>query len=158
MRHWPASASYRSGMASNTIIVPLDGSAVAEKALRYAEDLARTGERELLLVTVQDGIVTRGFEAFADSEHLSVDEAITAYLERALLAVESAGVAGRSLVVAGDNAADAILKTAVAEEAEMIVVATHGRSGVGKWLLGSVAEKIVRSARRPVLVVPADRD
>ncbi len=145
-------------MANNTIIVPLDGSAVAEAALRYAEDLARSGDRELLLVTVLDGIVMRGFQPFAESEHMTVDEACQTYLERAVRAVESSGVSARSLSVPGDHAASAILDLAAAEEAEMIVLATHGRSGVGKWLLGSVAEKIVRSAQRPILVVPADRD
>ena len=145
-------------MATNTIIVPLDGSAVAETALRYAEDLAKAGGRELLLVTVQDGIVMRGFQPFAESEHMTVDEACQTYLERAVRAVEATGVRGRSILIPGDNAAAGILDIAAEEDAEMIVLATHGRSGVGKWLLGSVAEKIVRSARRPVLIVPAGRD
>lgn len=145
-------------MANNTIIVPLDGSAVAETALRYAEDLASAGNRELLLLTVQDGIVMRGFEGFAESEHISPEEASLAYLERTLEAVTARGISARTTAVAGDHAAEAILAQAVEEEAEMIVLATHGRSGVGKWLLGSVAEKVVRSARRPVLVVPARRD
>lgn len=144
-------------MPKNTVIVPLDGSAVAEAALGYAEDLAKAGDRELLLVTVQDGSVVRGFSEFADSEHMTIDEACQTYLERAVRAVETAGVSVRSRLVAGDNAAEAILAAAEEAEAEMIVVATHGRSGVGKWLLGSVAEKIVRSAQRPVLVVPAAR-
>lgn len=144
-------------MATNTIIVPLDGSAVAETALRYAEDLAKAGDRELLLLTVQDGVVMRGFEPFAESEHMTVEEACQAYLERAVRAVTATGVSARSLAVPGDNAAEAILSEAAEIDAEMIVLATHGRSGVGKWLLGSVAEKIVRSARRPVLVIPAAR-
>lgn len=142
-------------MATNTIIVPLDGSAVAETALRYAEDLAKAGDRELLLVTIQDGMVMRGFQAFADSEHMTVDEACQAYLERAIRAVETAGVSARSALIPGDHAAAGILDVAADEDAEMIVLATHGRSGVGKWLLGSVAEKVVRTARRPVLIVPA---
>lgn len=145
-------------MASNTIIVPLDGSAVAETALRYAEEMARAGDRELMLVTIQDGIVVRGFQPFADSEHMTVDEACEAYLERAVRAVEAAGVSARSVLITGDNAAAGILDVAADEDAEMIVLATHGRSGVGKWLLGSVAEKVVRSAQRPVLIVPASRD
>lgn len=144
-------------MATNTIIVPLDGSAVAETALRYAEDLGKSGDRELLLVTVQDGIVMRGFQPFAESEHMTVDEACQVYLERAVRAVEAAGVKARSISVPGDHAAAGILDIAEDEQAEMIVLATHGRSGVGKWLLGSVAEKVVRSARRPVLIVPAER-
>lgn len=145
-------------MATNTIIVPLDGSAVAEKALRFAEDLAKSGDRELLLITVQDGIVMRGFQPYAESEHMTLDEACHAYLARAVRAVEGTGVSARSAVIPGDHAAAAILDAAADEEAELIVLATHGRSGVGKWLLGSVAEKIVRSAQRPVLIVPADRD
>jgi len=145
-------------MATNTIIVPLDGSAVAETALRYAEDLAKVGGRELMLITIQDGIVMRGFQSFADSEHMTIDEACQTYLERAVRAVESTGVSARSALISGDHAAAGILDVAQAEDAEMIVLATHGRSGVGKWLLGSVAEKVVRSAQRPVLIVPAHRD
>lgn len=144
-------------MASNTIIVPLDGSAVAEKALRYAEELAKAGDRRLSLVMVQDSVVERGFEPFADSEHMTVDDACRAYLERAVKDVEDTGAAAESTLIAGDHAAEAILAHASKTDAEMIVIATHGRSGVGKWLLGSVAEKVVRHAGRPVLVVPADR-
>jgi nucleotide-binding universal stress UspA family protein len=144
-------------MATKPIIVPLDGSAVAETALQAAQGLARAQDHEILVVTVEDAIVMRGFAAFAESEHITADTACARYLERVVRETEAGGVSARSRRIAGDNAAVAILDAAAEENAEMIVIATHGRSGVGKWLLGSVAEKVVRGATCPVLVVPADR-
>ena len=105
--------------------------------------------------------VVDGGELFHDSTLLD-DPILDRLEEGGVMApshahAEEAGVSARSRRVTGDNAAVAILETAAEEDAEMIVIATHGRSGVGKWLLGSVAEKVVRGAVRPVLVVPADR-
>jgi nucleotide-binding universal stress UspA family protein len=62
-----------------------------------------------------------------------------------------------SLTATGGDPADQILRYAGLHPIDLIVVGTHGRTGVGRALLGSVAERVVRGARCPVLVVPAPR-
>jgi len=59
--------------------------------------------------------------------------------------------------VATDNAADEILKIAEEINADLIAMSTHGRSGISRWALGSVTERVLRSGNRPILVVRASK-
>ncbi|MBI3971130.1 MAG: universal stress protein [Chloroflexi bacterium] len=140
-----------------TILVPLDGSPLSERALPYAELLAReSGGRLLLLRAAPNGLLaepdagTAHYHTVAEAEEY-LTAVRTRMLERAAPGkapeVEVAAVRG--------EAAGAILSTARDRNADLIAMATHGRSGLGRWLYGSVADHVMRHAETPVLLIPA---
>lgn len=137
------------------ILVPLDGSKAAEKALPLARYFAR-GARVELLGIVDITEMTRHIAAYhASMIPTMVDEAtakLSEYLDRLQKNFPVGTV--RCTVRLGD-AAETIIESAAAEEQMLIAMATHGRSGLGRWLLGSVAEKVLRGASNPVLLVRA---
>lgn len=156
------------------ILVPLDGSKLAQQALPYARAVATAKSAEVELVEVvapfeefvrastDDELVAVGagsrFDRWPTSnEWASIAQGFREDAGKRLAASEAligAGVATRSAVLEGD-AAEAIIKEADARPGTLIVMATHGRSGLGRWLMGSVADKVVRHANQPTLVVRA---
>jgi nucleotide-binding universal stress UspA family protein len=125
-------------MKLDTILVPLDGSALAEYALPYATRLTRAGGGRLVLV-----------RAAADGpERLQAETELTAVAERLF----AAGLPVEAHVRPGP-AGEAVIAGVRAWEAGLIVMATHGRSGLGRWLYGSVADHVLRHAPAPVLLV-----
>lgn len=136
-------------------LVPVDGSVLAETALDEISPHLASGADEVLLVMVMDGHVDHALSDFANAEGISVVEAAESYLEDLRLRLGEAGIKSDSRLVFDPNAAQGILDSANAEDVTLIALASHGRSGVGRWLLGSVAQKIVQSAHVPTLVVRA---
>ena len=150
----PATGGYK------TILVPLDGSRFAEQALVQAADLAAHSAARLLLVTVvptlEDIIYASGGMV---PYWLSVDQEATARAARREIDIvahclQAEGIRAHGIVARGWPA-EAILSTAAEEQADLIVMATHGRTGIGKFWLGSVAMKVVQRATRPLLLVRA---
>ncbi len=135
------------------MIVPLDGSQLAEGALEHAVSLATDRGSEIILATVADTSVMNSFEDFADSERISPTRALERYLEGLVAKLTDRGINARFVVSDDPSAAKGVLDLAAKHEATAIVISTHGRSGIGRWLLGSVAEKVVRGAVRHVLIV-----
>ena len=80
--------------------------------------------------------------------------AADAYLEQVAARVREQGVEAAPTSSDGTNVAEEIVDKAASEHATMIVMTSHGRSGIGRWLLGSVADKVARSAEVPVVIVP----
>jgi nucleotide-binding universal stress UspA family protein len=139
------------------IIVPLDGSPVAEIVLPYARWLAQGLKLPVMLLSAIDldelvrHIVTeRGLflDTLDDFETRRRNEYLTA------TAKSFAGVVVECQVKKG-AAADSIVESAAADKNTLIVMATHGRSGLQRWLLGSVAEKVLRATENPLLLVRA---
>jgi nucleotide-binding universal stress UspA family protein len=130
------------------IIVPLDGSATAEAILPFVEEIAKHTGAEIVLVTAvqQVGVWDAALTLqVLDREDASAVQYLT----------EQAGkVAGkqRSRVLRGDPA-EAILRAAGEESADLIAISTHGRSGLARWLFGSTATKLLEAATVPVLFV-----
>jgi nucleotide-binding universal stress UspA family protein len=128
------------------IIVPLDGSQTAEAILPFVEEIAAHTGAEIVLVTAvqQVGVWDAALTLqVLDREDASAVEYLT----------EQAGkVAGkqRSRVLRGDPA-EAILRAAGEESADLIAISTHGRSGLARWLFGSTATKLLEAATVPVL-------
>ncbi|MCC6174007.1 MAG: universal stress protein [Chloroflexi bacterium] len=125
-----------------TILVPLDGSPLAEHALPFAERLARSHGARLVLLHVQ-----------ASSPVREPCPALTEIAARPLLAgldVETRTTA----VPRADELGQAILHDAVACGADLVVLSTHGRGGLGRLLYGSVADQIMRQTTLPLLMVP----
>jgi nucleotide-binding universal stress UspA family protein len=135
---------------SSVILVPLDGSALAEGAVPYAQRLATAGGQLILArIAAPD---SRAAEFLSVREHRALAEA-EVYLDQVAIRLRVAGVNVETLAVSGD-ASDELLCLAEQLPADLIVLGTHGRSGVGRWLYGSVADELLRHARTPMLLVP----
>ena len=153
------------------ILVPLDGSPFAERALPYATLLAKRSGAELLLARIvhlpgqaaDSGAETVwGRVAKQDPADPSprthqrehTFEEATEYL-RALQTTVAAEVPGVQPFVEAGDAPQALLEIAKRGEVSLIVMATHGRSGLTRWVMGSVAEQLLRRTHVPVLLLAA---
>lgn len=137
-------------------LVAVDGSAVASKALDYAVDLARLQGARVRIVTVEDvGFVEAQAIASAGLQVSTVSVIVDwAGIARAAEAhARTLGVQASSVVLPLAAPAGAIVKEARSAQASLVVVGSHGRTGLARALLGSVAEKVVRHSPCPVLVV-----
>lgn len=136
------------------IVVPLDLSDTSARALEPAVDIARGMGDELALVTVNGRRLRADMSVkdVANAEHVDIADMIEAYLKSR--AAEITGVDVSYDTLHGDGAAEALVELSKKEGIRMIVMATHGRSGLDRWRMGSVTERVVRYAIAPVLVVP----
>jgi nucleotide-binding universal stress UspA family protein len=146
------------------ILVPLDGSKLAECALPHAEELAKGCDTEgVILVSVTERI--QGYKVLEDpSQPLGqrvVPEAYgrkerqaQRYLDRIAKKLVAKGINVSTEVLVG-KPAEAIVSYVEQTGCDLIVMASHGRSGPSRWVWGSVADKILRSACIPVLMVRA---
>jgi nucleotide-binding universal stress UspA family protein len=141
-----------------TILVPHDLGTGSDHALAYAVELAKALEAELVVMYAYE-IPMIGFpdgSLIATPEIASrISDSAQVGLDKALELVQGSGIAIRGLLRQG-SAWRTILDTAEEVEAGMIVMGTHGRHGLPRALLGSVAEKVVRTAHCPVLTVHSD--
>jgi len=135
------------------IVVPLDLSEVSSKAIVPAADIARGVGDQVLLVTVVGERLRNDLRSLADSEGTGVPELVQQHLESTVSELSDLDVDYR--VITGETAAGALVDFAEGQDdVRMIVMATHGRTGVERWRLGNVTEKVVRHATVPVMVVP----
>ena len=144
------------------IIVPLDGSELAECVLSHVETIA-TGcaVTKVTLVRVVSPLHLHGGveSRFSPEErkHLEEDSINVAreYLDKLVKKLKERGVAAESEVLFGEHVVDRLIEYVEKNEVDLVVIATHGRSGVSRWFLGSVADRILRAAPVPVLMVRA---
>ena len=136
------------------LLVPVDGSATSNKALVAALQIARDGGRVRLVHSADELAYLTGFEYTSDVIAVA-QEAAKRVLADALEIAKSAGVEAETHFIdfPGHRLGETIAEEARAWEADLIVVGTHGRRGLGRMLLGSGAEQIIRLAPVPVLVV-----
>ena len=145
------------------ILVPLDGSKLAECALPHAIDIAKAFSADIVLVTVTERV--KGFRAVDDlstpTRQRLVPEATgklelqgRKYLDRIAKNLRAKGITVLTEVQLWEPA-DGIIISAIYNKCELIVMASHGRSGFNKWSHGSVAEKVFRVSNIPVLMVKA---
>ncbi len=141
-----------------TILVPTDFGDSSERAVTYAAELAKALGAEIVLMHAWDMPIV-GFPdgTFVATPELAsqVTEAAQHGLARAKLLIDGQGLTVREVLKQGPTEA-MILDAAKEESAGMIVMGTHGRSGLERALLGSVAEKMVRTSPIPVLTVHPD--
>jgi nucleotide-binding universal stress UspA family protein len=147
------------------VLVPLDGSTLAETALRYAREITVPGGVITLLtsVDVPEYTVTTfyatGVLAEASRQQASIESIVPharEYLCDIAKTLEEDGWLTRVEAVIGD-AASTIIEHATKEKADVIVMSTHGRSGINRWLFGSVTQKVLQQTTCPVLVVPNEK-
>jgi nucleotide-binding universal stress UspA family protein len=142
------------------ILIPLDGSKTAEKVLPYARFVAGALKLPVELLAVVDIVEM--------ATHISADRArhLDTMIEDSVRNSEQylRGVAGTfpgantKCRVEKGKAEQVIIETAAADKGTLITMATHGRSGINRWLLGSIAEKVLRGATNPLLLVRATEE
>lgn len=140
------------------IAVPLDGSTSAERALVSAETVARATGATLYLVSVLDGLPDPNISLLSPSflmkEIIAQREDRHAYLRRHVQRLADSGIAAHSEILdSTGEICGTILAFEQQEKIDLTVLATHGRSGLTRWSLGSVAERLVQHGRVPVLLV-----
>ncbi len=146
------------------ILVPIDGSQTSTRALVAALQMARDGGGSIRLIHVIEElaqvIAYDPYGAYTGDLSKVMRDNGQQLLSKALDIAKSAGIdADQRLVeAAGQRLAEAVNKEAAAYGADLIVLGTHGRRGIGRVLLGSGAEQIIRLAQVPVLVIRADED
>lgn len=141
------------------ILVAVDGSDTGARALQEAVRFAEGSDAKLRIVHVVDDVsLSRDAKVVHTDRDLNGDHGSALdRLEEAVAAAKGSGVEAESKLLKRDRMnvqiADLIVAEADAWPADLIVVGTHGRRGVRRLLLGSVAESIARAATRPVLLV-----
>lgn len=152
-------------MRYSHILGATDFSALGDLAVRRAAELARTNSARLTLVHVlpepeaPSPLVARYYDVSTDAERLRAAkaDAEVALRERLPSDVERAGIAIDVDVRVGDAASE-ILAAEGERHPDLIVIATHGRAGLARWLMGSVATRVMGHARCDVLVVRSPGD
>ena len=139
------------------ILVPLDGSKVAEGVLPHAKSLAYSEGAELILLTVAANPALD----FAFSDPGIAQSAVEEQEERSQKYIgeieNDLKVAGfkTSIVLRVGSVAETILEVAEELHVDVIAMSTHGRTGPARWLLGSIAERVVHNSKVPVLLIRA---
>jgi len=133
-----------------TILVPLDGSAFSERALPMATTLAQTMSARLVLVRAASASVFPGADP-TEAQCQAVEEA-EGYLWALATGLSEQSLSVEAAVPYGD-AAEAILLEIGLRGADLVVMCSHGRSGLGRWIYGSVAEQVLARSPAPVLLV-----
>src|SRR4030065_2595210 len=127
-------------MTCRKVLAPLDGSELAERAIPYANTIAKTKGSEVILFTV----------SIASVEQL--DRPMKAYLELHAKELQSQGIK-TSTAIAYGNVADEIVSFADKNNIDLIIVSTHGYSGIKRWVLGSVARNVLYGTCAQVLLI-----
>jgi nucleotide-binding universal stress UspA family protein len=155
------------------IVVPLDGSELAEEALAKGAELAGKLNSRLILVQAVDSLAQRMAQAPAVLEAPSAAAASIEIIQEALDAEKEAGekylASKREQTVAGGLAAveayvgegpasEVILKLVEDKGASLIVMSTHGRGGLGRLVFGSVADAVLRHSMVPVLLIRSQQE
>lgn len=130
------------------VVVPLDGSALAETALPYTASLAATLQLPIRLIRVVYPDVL--FDGTSDPAGNETETNVATYLDGVAEQLRAKGLTVTADVRVG---VPALILLGEVRPDDLVVVASHGRGGIERWLLGSVAEKLIRHADAPVLVV-----
>lgn len=146
---------------THSILVPLDGSELAEQALPHAVRLAGILDASLILVRVPETLIvpvmSAGIwitdEVESPVAHAQAEEYLAAVARRP----ELSGLAIQTMTP-GHPVADALLRAIEMTEPDVVVMTTHGRSGFRGWVLGSVADKIAHASPAPVYLVRSGED
>jgi nucleotide-binding universal stress UspA family protein len=151
-------------VALRRILVPLDGSNLAEEALSLATSLARAQNAKLILVrALEPPAMVPADPSMRDlttpmATQLGAVEMQAAefYMQDIAHELQRRNMVEQTVVILGD-AAEVILDAAEINDVDLITMCTHGRSGVSRWVYGSVAEKVLHSAPCPLLLLRAQK-
>jgi nucleotide-binding universal stress UspA family protein len=147
------------------VLVPLDGSKVGEAAIPVIEERMSKWSPELKIEVILLGVITMlrhwvvvgeasAPVSYNEEELRLIKKRITDYLDKTGEVFRNKGAAVTVMVRTG-NAAEEILKAAEENSVGMIAMSTHGRSGLRRLAFGSITDKVLREATKPVLIVRA---
>jgi nucleotide-binding universal stress UspA family protein len=141
------------------ILAPLDGSEFSECSLEHVKTIAQGCQvPDIVLLRVVEPIHAADMASYAEagidtvSLMRDVEAAARTYMNKISERLKKEGLPVKAEVVTG-WAGDTIMKYAEDNNIDLIIMSTHGRSGIGRWFMGSVAEKVVRHSHIPVLTV-----
>jgi nucleotide-binding universal stress UspA family protein len=148
-------------MSYHKIVVPLDGSGWATRAVSHAARIAKNNDAELILLHVyhsplaeyRDSLSLANQTTLIDQER----ERIKNHLISLRTDLRSQGVKVRGHIIDGRDPAINIVKYVLSEGADLVVMSTHGRTGLARFIFGSVAHKVMQSLAVPVLLVRPDQ-
>jgi nucleotide-binding universal stress UspA family protein len=142
------------------IAVPLDGSPLAECVMPHIEALAKSPTCEAQLITVIEPveIPTRGKIALTEDDlkliHTELEKDAHTYLDEISQKLVRAGIKTRLVILQG-KPADSLIEYVHNNGIDLVVMATHGRSGLTKLFWGSITEKVIRAVNVPVMLIKA---
>ena len=138
------------------ILVPLDGSPLAESVLPHAEALAKAEDAEIVVLRIPvlptDEFISRD-PAMASIFLKDVEQESEAYIRDEVQKIRLDGFQKVKGIVREGYVPETILSVAEEIHADMIAMSTHGRTGIQRWLMGSVADRVVHYAHIPVVLI-----
>jgi nucleotide-binding universal stress UspA family protein len=141
------------------ILAPLDGSDTGEAALHHAAEIALKAGASITLLhvipevhAIESRILGKEFNGIVKAMH----NAGKKYLEKVASRLQARGITSVIRIANGDPA-ETIVDTAVHEKVDLIAMSTHGRSGIARWVLGSVADKLIHESKLPMWLVRPQR-
>lgn len=151
-------SDWQEPLVCQRILVPLDGSPVAEQILPIVARLAQLLSTEVILFQVPIAYVSGWMTG---EWHLPIrgvldtaEEDAQAYLSTTAARLEGQGLRVATATAMG-SVADCIVEYAEANQVDLVAMCTHGRTGLARWTLGSVADRVLRAGRTPILLVRA---
>lgn len=144
------------------IVVPIDGSGWSERAIPHAAAIARVNEAELILLHVfrppthefTDQIALAGMEEQVDAMRQQVKQYLMG--ERNKLRAEKFQV--RVQLIEGADTAHLLIDYINSEDIDLVVMSTHGRTGLARFVFGSIASKVMQEVRVPVMLIRPDEE
>lgn len=138
------------------ILVPVDFSDYSKRALRYAVDFSKHFNSELILISVIEPMIYPADFSMGQVAIPATDQNLTERIENELKTLEENEIGGQvksKRIIKSGKPFYEIVETAREEDVDLIIIATHGHTGVEHLLFGSTAEKVVRKAPCPVLTL-----
>lgn len=141
------------------VLVPLDGSEVAECALTHLKAIASGCDVvDVVLLKVMEPLSVPGDYVISEGDRVKLESRYRAeaqsYMETIVKQIGEGGLNVRADIIQGE-AAESIVDYVDKQNVDLVIMATHGRSGIRRWAMGSVADKVVRHLNIPVLLVRA---
>lgn len=145
----------------NHVLVPIDGSELAERALEYVRKVTTKNSKITLLTAIDVPEYTMvpfypmpaPYDGISDVLDSQVIPQTEEYLEKVAASLRHEGYMVHTEAVIGE-AANVIVERAEELKVDAIVMSTHGRSGISRWLLGSIAQKVLSAGICPVFIIP----
>lgn len=140
------------------ILIPLDGSELSEHALKHLDAISKDGGLSVILLRVVESVkalITGDYyslELAADARKRAMADAYE-YLDKIAAKLKKKEYDVKTVVSDGIPADD-IMNYVTDNHIDLIIMSTHGRSGISRWFFGSVAEKVIRHSTVPVLISP----
>jgi nucleotide-binding universal stress UspA family protein len=136
------------------ILVPLDGSPLAEKVLPFVEEVAKMSGAQVELLTV---VITYTFPGIDPTDaQVEVVQGAEKYLESMAEKLKSAGLEVSTHVRYGHDAEEILAHTAK-RDIDLVIMASHGHSGYGRWNLGGVTKRVVSHCTKPLLTIKVNQ-